>query len=207
MTKAEYLLTLIPGVHYLTFEQMNILINYQRLWANLALWIRSVMRSTVFNTPDLQTNVNQLFNKVPQDFYNAFWLFYGQEISQYFLNYITRFIASALQLINAYRDNDIETINTSTSQWYQSADDLATFLASINIYWDANQWRSLLYQYIKLEIEEIIAFQNENYEQEIEIFNSKQDHSDLMGSYMARGIIARNAGLDGTAAPTAFRLA
>jgi len=184
---------------------MNILINYQSLWANLALWIRSVMRSTVFNTPDLQTNVNQLFNKVPQDFYNAFWLFYGQEISQYFLNYLTRFIASALQLINAYRDNDIETINASTRQWYQSADDLAAFLASINVYWDSNQWRSLLYEYVRLEIEEIIAFQSGNYEHEVVIFNRKQYLSDLMGSYMARGIIARNAAIDMTTAPATSR--
>lgn len=205
MSKTERnLLTLIPGVRYLTYEQMNILINYQSLWANLALWIRSVMRSTVFNTPDLQANVTQLFNKVPQDFYNVFWLFYGQEISQYFLDYLTRFIASALQLINAYKVNDIVAINSSASQWYQSADDLAVYLASINIYWDADQWKSLFYHYIKLEIEEIIAFQRGNYEQEIAMFYSKQDLSDLMGSYMARGIIARNAGLNGSVSLATF---
>jgi len=204
-TSESNLLTLIPGVRYLTYEQMNILINYQSLWANLALWIRSVMRSTAFNNPDLQTNVNQLFYKVPQDFYETFQLFYGREIAQYFINYLTRFIASALQLINAYRDNNVEAINTSTSQWYQSADDLAAFLASINIYWDTNQWRSLFYQYIRFEIEEIIAFQGGDYEQEIAIFRSKQELSNLMGSYMARGIIAKNAGLNGATPPATFR--
>jgi len=51
-----------------------------------------------------------------------------------------------------------------------------------------------LYQYIKLIIQEINAIKNGEYENEINIYNNINNLTDLMGSYMARGIISKNVG-------------
>lgn len=188
----QELTEIVPGFPYLTYEQMNILFNYQRLWTQLATWMRSFIFSTFEESENLPAVTTRLFEKLLLDFYNAFRIFYGVDLSQQFLNALTKFLSNAWQLVNAYKNDDTSLINSSTIQWYQSADELARFLAQVNFYWNEGQWRNLFYQYIRLKIQEIIAIRGGNYEQEIEIYDRIEDLTTIMGSYMARGIIARN---------------
>lgn len=39
MMPENNLITLIPGVNYLTYEQMNSIITFQKLWIDLSFWI------------------------------------------------------------------------------------------------------------------------------------------------------------------------
>lgn len=196
MAMKEEILTVIPGLEYLTYEQMNILINYQKLWSQLALWMREYAYSSLEESANLQTVITQLFDKLPLGFYNALKLFYGPEISQQFFDMFSRFLLSAARLVDAYKINDASRINTSAINWYQVADELATFLSTINVYWSKEQWLYLLYQYIRLVINEIIAIKNGEFEKEVNLFSNIGDLTDIMGSYMARGILARNAGIE-----------
>jgi len=192
MSMNENTITVTPGT--ITYEQMNIFINYQKLWSQLAMWMRDFIYSNFEDSGNLQIITTQLFDKLPLTFYNAFKIFYGTEISRQFLSAFLRFLDSAIQLVHAYKNNDTSAIDSSTSQWYENADALATFFATINIYWSKDQWRNLLYQYIKLIIQEINAIKNGEYENEINIYNNINNLTDLMGSYMARGIISKNVG-------------
>lgn len=185
------LITIIPEVNYLSYEQMNTIITFQKIWIDLAFWNRNLLISTFFNLPNLLPTTNQFFNITPQIFYNSLRFFYGPEISQYFLSYFTSFLASNLQLINAYKSNDEKAINDATTQWYLNADTLSEFFSRINIYWDVNQWKNLLYQYIRLKIVEAVAVQSGDHNQEMGTFYKIQDLSQVIGSYMARGIIAQ----------------
>jgi hypothetical protein len=45
-----------------------------------------------------------------------------------------------MTLINAMKNNDVETVNANTKRLYQLADELATFLAQINPYWSQDTW-------------------------------------------------------------------
>lgn len=195
MSMNESIITVIPGVEYLTYEQMNILISFQKLWSQLAIWMRNYIFGNFENSDNLQAVMTRLFQSLPYEFYDSLRIFYGAEISQIFLNNISNFLTSAYQLINAYKMSDTSAIDASAAKWYQSADDLATFLATINIYWSKDQWSNLLYQYIQYIIAEVIAIKGGDYENEISIFSDIDDLTDLMGSYMARGIIARNIGI------------
>lgn len=194
MSTNENLLTVIPGAQYLTYEQMNVIITYQKLWSQLAVWMRNFIYGNLEDSDSLPAVANELFQTLPLNFYYAFRIFYGPEISQVFLNNLTKFLANAWELVNAYKSNDASAIDTSTMQWYQSVDDLASFLASVNIYWSNDQWKNLLYQYIRSVIQEIIAVKGKHYDEEIKIYNNVEDLTDLMGSYMARGIISKNIG-------------
>lgn len=191
----EDMITVIPGVEYLTYEQMNILINYQKLWSQFAMWMRNFIFSNLEDLDNLPATTKQLFDTIPLDFYNSFKMFYGPEISRQFLNVFSKFLESGLQLINAYKINDASRINSTAIQWYQSADELSAFLAKINIYWSKEQWVHLLYHYIGSVINEIIAIKSGEFENEINIYNNIDNLSDLLGSYMGRGIIARSIGI------------
>jgi len=78
---------------------------------------------------------------------------------------------------------------------YQSADSLARFFAQINIYWDEGQWKNLLYQYVRMKIEEIVAIASNDFQKEVEVYDRVEDLTAIMGNYMARGIIASNLNL------------
>lgn len=117
MMPENNLITLIPGVNYLTYEQMNSIITFQKLWIDLSFWMRNVLISTFSNLPNLQATTNQVYIVMPQNFYYYFRLYYGPEISQYYVNYFTSFLASYLQLLNAYNINDTAAINSITVQW------------------------------------------------------------------------------------------
>lgn len=189
----QTLLTILPETnYYVTYELMNTIINYQRAWSEFSTWMRNFMYSTVNNSPDLAAVTNRLYS-TQTDFYNLFRVFYGPEVSQYFVNLILSFITSATNVITGVTNHDQEAVNASTVQWYQNADTLAAFLAQINPFWDERQWKNLFYQYIAMSNQAIISTVGSNFEQEIAINNRLQDLTYILGSYMARGIIARNA--------------
>lgn len=195
LNKNQDLITITPGTeNVITYEQMNTINTFQKMWLQLAMWTRDFIHSTIFETPN-QIEVTERLYRIPSDFYNAFRLFYGPEVSQEFMNLFSSFIISSWGLIRGMKSGDSQLIDSSTTEWYRNADQLATFLSQINIYWDENQWRYLLYQYIQLKIQEIIAITGGNYEQEIAIYDRIEDMTSIMGHYMARGIIARSAAL------------
>ena len=176
-----------------TYEQMNMLLMFQKLWSQISIWLRSVLFATLFNLPNRETVINEVFNTT-LSFYNIFRLFYGVNIATQFYNMLNRYVTTAWRLIEAFAENNQEDINANTRQLYQIADEMAVFLAPLNIYWSENQWRYLLNQFTNLFIDEIITMLRGNYEQEIAIFHRLDDLTDIIGSYMARGIMSREPG-------------
>jgi len=177
---------------YLTQEQMNIIINSQRLWLQLAFTIRSLM-ITVMRDPERTPVVaNQLYSVITNNFYNYFRFFYGPEIAQQFVNLISNYITHFWRLFEALHTNNSEAINSNTSELYRSVDQIASFLASINVYWSEEQWRSFLYQFTRTKIEQALALATKDFDREYQLYRSIEDYAVLMGDYMARGIISRS---------------
>ncbi|QOX63649.1 hypothetical protein FRZ06_09940 [Anoxybacterium hadale] len=187
----------IPDIGYLiSYEQLNILLEFLRLWSQLAMWTRSLILSTVNDTANKTAIVNHLYT-IPTEFYRAFRIFYGTAISQQILNLLTNFITAQWRLIHALKEGNQQLVDELTVTLYQTADEFAEYIAPLNVYWDVNHWKSLLYQYIRLVIDEMVAMMTGEHEKEIEIHRRLDDVAEIIGSYMARGIIARNLALGG----------
>lgn len=185
----------LPGIeadtsYLVTYEQMHTLIMFQKLWTDLSMWLRALLISMAQNLEDKESVTHQMYS-IPTDFYNIFRVFYGPAISQQFLNLLSGFTTNARNLIASLISGDDESVNSNLSQMYQTVNDLAVFLSRINVYWDEDQWSYLLNQFVRLFVDEVIAYLSGNYEQEIQIYKRLDDLTDIMGSYMARGIIAR----------------
>ncbi|HWQ79578.1 MAG TPA: hypothetical protein VN381_12205 [Anaerovoracaceae bacterium] len=172
-----------------TYEQMNILLTFQKLWTQISIWLRSVLVATLYDLPNREAVINEVFNTT-LSFYNIFRLFYGVNIATQFYNMLNRYVTTAWRLIEAFVENNQGDIDSNTVQLYQIADEMAVFLSPLNIHWSENQWRYLLNQFTNLFISEIIAMLQGNYTQEIAIFNRLDDITDIIGSYMARGILS-----------------
>ncbi len=182
-----------PDIGYLiTYEQMHTLITFQELWTDLSAWLRALLISMAENLEDQEAVTHQLYS-IPADFYNIFRVFYGPSISQQLLNLLSGLTTDARNLIASLIAGDDESVDLNLSQMYRTVNDLAAFLSRINVYWDEDQWTYLLNQFVRLFVNEAVAYLSKNYEQEIQIYNRLDDLTDIMGSYMARGIIARSA--------------
>lgn len=81
-------------------------------------------------------------------------------------------------------------MNAYTAQLYQTVDRLAKFLAQINLYYEEDQWRNLLFQAVNLAISETTSILSNDFQKEIEVSSSMADLSIMFGNYMARGIIS-----------------
>jgi hypothetical protein len=190
------LVTLPPSPNQtFNFEQLNVIGIFQRLWTQLAVYTRYYIYSIIFNLPSAQAAGERLF-QVPADFRNAFLTFYGPEIANRFGNLFTNFVAKPANVIEGYQSNNQDLINQSTQTWYQSANELAHFLARINLFWDEDQWKNLLNQYIQLKLDMIVAVISGDFRREVQIYDRLFDLTTIMGTYMARGIIARQLQLN-----------
>lgn len=180
----------LPETRYITFEQMNIITNSNKLWMEFAFWVRALIESVIRDPERESVIANKLFEDVIKEFYILFEFYYGTQLAQQFMNLLTNFTTGIWRLVEALKNNNTEQVNEYTMQLYQTADDLARFLAQINLYYDESQWRNLFYQAIRLVIDEATSLLSNDFEREVEVSSSMADLVTLMGNYMARGIIS-----------------
>ncbi|MDF2656305.1 MAG: hypothetical protein K0R19_2779 [Bacillota bacterium] len=173
-----------------TFEQMNINSTFQGLWTRLAVLMRSSIYSSLLNLSNQVTIMNALF-QLPGDFKDSFQMFYGAEVSQRFANLFTDFLARGTQIVDGVKASDNDMIDQATRGWYLTGNHIATFMGTINLFWDSRQWNLLLNQYINLKVQMVLSIATEDYQREMELLNRVFDLASIMGSYMARGVIAR----------------
>lgn len=179
----------VPKEKYLTYDQMNIIIASQKLWIKFSNWFRVYIRAKIYETQNLQAVTNYLDN-IPSTFYPMFSTFLGPEVAQNLVNLLSEFIQSSMGVVEAMKYGDNELTSSRIINVYQIADKLASYLARINIYWAENQWKYLLYQFIKLRVDLINAIINNQLDVGFELEDRLDDIVILMSNYMARGIIA-----------------
>ncbi len=174
---------------YITYDQMNLIIAFQKLWSKLAVLIRTYIKASIYETPNYKYVGNSLL-ELPAELYNLFLLFYGLEAAENVKQIFTDFIATTMEVVELKKYGDKVLTNDKIIQWYTDADKIANYLSRINIYWDEEQWKYLLYQYIKLKLDEIDAVINGEDETELKLYNTIENINFIMANYMGRGIIA-----------------
>lgn len=176
----------------ITYDQLNIIIAFQKLWFKIAIWFRAYIRASVYNTPDLKSITTILYN-IPTEVYYIFSIFYGTEIAQNMKNLFSDFINAGMGLVESSKYGDIVLPSSRTIEWYKTADKISSYFASINVHWDENQWKYLLYQYIKIKADEINAVVKGDYVSEIKLYDDISNINFLLVSYLARGVISSNS--------------
>ncbi|WP_324824574.1 hypothetical protein [Sinanaerobacter sp. ZZT-01] len=180
---------------YLTYDQMNTLVAVQKLWIRMGVWNRSYIRALIYDTPNIKSSKKGMLS-LPAEVGSMSSIFFGTENGKTLENLSLQFNETMMEVIEAMKYGDLILTNTKVIEWYHIADEIATFLAKINIYWDKNQWQYLLYQYIKYKIEEVNAIVTDNTDAEINLYNLTENINFLMSNYFARGVLFANTGLE-----------
>ena len=178
--------------NYFNYEQLSIITLFQRRWAELAVYMRSYIHAAIEGSPRSQIAAERLM-RISNDFHEAMLIFYGPQLANQITDLSTAFISKPTNIIEGFQSDNRDLIDQSIRDWYRDANTLANFLASINLYWDPYQWRILLHQYIQLTVQMIASMNSQDYAREIQVFDKFFDLTSILGSYMARGLIARQS--------------
>lgn len=173
--------------NYLTYGQLNLITSSRFNWALLAAWTREYIHSVADGLSNVQEIGDRLY-RVPVDFYNLVLPFVGKANADRVLNLTSLRQITLMSLINAMKNNDVETVNANTIRLYQLADELAVFLAQINPYWSQDTWRNLFYQNIRMNLDLASSYLSGNHEKDIAVYDDLLQHSSVLGDEMARGM-------------------
>lgn len=162
----------------------------QRLWIEHVLWTRAFIVSSAFKLPDLNDTTNRLLRN-PADFASVLRMLYADSTARRFEELLREHLLIAAQLVNAAKAGDAQAAAQQRSKWYANADDIATFLGSINPYWSAETWRALLYDHLKMTENEATQILQGHYEASITQYDAIQKEAIQMAREMAKGIASQ----------------
>lgn len=173
---------------YITYGQMNLINDFRSHWNELAIWIRSYMVSTITGFSNITAISNRLF-RIPSELGGMLEPFFGKDLAERFQHLLLVYIVNMQHLIAAQNARDQSACDAAVAALHRSADEISTFLASINPYWDKNHWESLLYQLNNMISTEMIAMLLEEHDRELDIRDRMLKHTLMTGDYMARGVM------------------
>jgi hypothetical protein len=171
-----------------TQHQVELLNQLRLLWSQHVFWTRSFIISTAADLGDLDVVTKRLLQN-PIDFGKVFQMFYDDETVNTFVNLFTQHLQIAGDLVNAAKKNDSTAVTEERNKWYNNADEIATFLASINPYWSEQVWRDLLYSHLQMTEEEATLRLSGKYAEDVKIFDTIELEALKMADYMFYGLL------------------
>lgn len=158
------------------------------LWEQHTVWTRATIVRIVFDLPDVNFVTNRLLQN-PEDFGNAFRVYYGDMIGSKLRDLIKEHLAIAAQLVNAAKAGDNKTEAEIEKRWYANSDEIAAFLGSINPYWSEEAWKMMYRTHLGLVKSEAVNLLTKNYSAEASVYDELERQALEMADMMTQGII------------------
>lgn len=167
------------------------LINQMRmLWEQHVIWTRLAIISTVFELPDEELVSNRLLQN-PKDFELVLQPLYGSDSASMFESLLKSHLVIASQLVSASKDGDSNSAEDAEKRWYSNADEIATFLESINPYWNQKDWKTMFYEHLRMIKLEAVDIITGGYEAGINEYDNIEQQALVMADMMSRGIVSQ----------------
>ncbi len=169
-------------------NQISVFNIFRKLWEQHVFWTRSFIISTASELADLDLVTERLLRN-PTDFAVALRNFYGLDKARAFEGLLKEHLLIAASLVNNTKNGNTEAAYEDRRKWHKNADEISAFLGEINPYWSARQFRSLLYDHLKMTEDEAVYRLNGKYASDIALFDSIEAQALEMADFMAYGIL------------------
>ena len=191
--------TLPPG-QCITYDEMNRIYQIRMFWFEMATWVRAYMLSKYAGLGEQEAVLNRL-KQVPVDYTDMMKQIFGEQDVESYLQLLNSYIDLIVALISAHMANNADETNRITRLLYQNADARAAFLASVNPFWDEEEWRTRLYDNLRSTIDESTSFLAGRYAVNLDIFSTLLDQAESNSDYYAQGlfnyVLGRESGAPG----------
>ncbi|MGI6746696.1 MAG: hypothetical protein ACOX4V_00365 [Anaerovoracaceae bacterium] len=171
----------------ITRDQVNAIYSLRMFWYELATWTRYYFISRYIGIGNEDIILARL-NKVVDEYITMLREIFSDQITEKYKDLIYTHIKLIIDLINAQIENNVFAADEATRLLYQNAEQNASFLASINPFWDEEVWRNRLYSYTRSTIDEATAFLAGEYDRNINIFARILTHAENTGDEFALGL-------------------
>lgn len=168
------------------YGYLNLVKSSRNLMAQLAYLTRMYFAATFSGFGDAEAIAKKMYS-LPTRFQEKAELIFGAPLSEEFLNLLSLHVTYIQGLATALATGNQEAANHFTQLLYQNADAIAAQYTKMNPFWDEMQWKTLLYNYINLFIQDAVALGSHDFEKELDIFERMLLAALAMGDYQADG--------------------
>lgn len=169
-------------------QQVDLINEMRELWEEHIAWTRMAIISMVENLSDVDLVTKRLLRN-PSDFAMVLSSLYGDKIASKFEELFKDHLVIASELVKAVKSGDDKAAEDAEKRWYDNADKLAKFLASINPYWTEDLWKDMLYKHLDQTKYQAASRIKKNYEDDIKIYDDIQNQVMKMADMMSEGIM------------------
>lgn len=173
---------------YLTYEQMNIIDEFQKHILDLAIWRRALVISLKFNLANKEEVFSRLLRE-PEDSHEIMVTFFGQENADAYLDLMTQQISTYRQLVEALLAKSQKDADAAFKELNNIAINLADFFAGLSSLYTKDQWTTLFQYYEQLLYYEAFAIVTDNYNGEIDLFDRIVEQSYLIADHISRVVL------------------
>ncbi len=167
--------------------QRQVKANPESWWRDLNRLMLTYIDPAFFAIRDQRGFRDQLF-RVMNELYIVFRFNYGSEIAQQFMELVYRFVVNGMNVVNSMYNTEQFVVEVNLNEWYQTADEIAAYLARLNDAWSSKMWIEYIYLYINYILELTRAALERNFEQSESIYRNIESVTEQMGNYMMAGL-------------------
>ncbi len=168
-------------------DVMDLVDYFRLLWEQHVAWTRMAVMALVHQLPETDLILQRLLRN-PRDFANVFALFYGEEAAENLEGLLTEHLTIAAELVRAAIAGDNNAVTEADRRWHENAEQIASFLASVNPNWNEEDWSAMLEEHIDLLSENAAQMISGDYQESIDGYDEIELQALEMADIMAEGI-------------------
>jgi hypothetical protein len=173
---------------FATDAETQLVLALRDLWVDHTDWTRMYIVSFLADLPDTDIVAQRLL-KNQEDIGNVIKPFYGDEAGNKLTELLNGHILVAVDLLKAAKAGDSNAAAISEKEWYQNADEIATFLSNANPNWSKDDLTKMLNEHLTLTKAEAVARLTGNYTGDIATFDQIHKHANGMSDAIVAGIV------------------
>ena len=137
---------------------------------------------------DLEVTQARLLRN-PMDIANVFRKYYGSNVANIIQRLLTEHLVIGKNLIVTLKNENQRLVQELNIKWYKNADEMADTFSNINPYYSKEEVRHMLYEHLRLTIDEVTARLNKNYVADIKAYDLVQKEILRMSEFFVNGIV------------------
>jgi hypothetical protein len=158
------------------------------LWVDHVVWTRQYIVAAAADAPDTNFAAQRLL-KNQEDIGNAIKPFYGDEAGDNLTFLLKDHILIAVDLLNAAKAGDSAGLVAAEEEWYDNAEDIASFLSDANPNWPKEHMVSMLNEHLSITKAEAVARLTGDYATDVATFDEIHRQAMTMADELADGIV------------------
>lgn len=141
----------------------------RRGWVNTAGWLRNYILSSLYRIQERDAIVSRLYQSIEE--VGAFYTqYYGEAVGDRVKALYENYFKGTAAAIEAYSARDMKAFEKARANLYESADEFAALLSSVNRYLDYTTLQAMFYALVESTENQIIGTATGDYEKEVAAF-------------------------------------